>query len=157
MIKEKIRNPFKTIDFYFRKTATMFANPTYQSQWYNLQGGYYPEDNSTPYADKIEKKIATSRFFTSLYEGILDKIVQINAKGIQLAIYTFSFIYVIAALRKKEITKHALLLILIFLGGYAFHLMWEAKARYIIVYNLALFPLAFVMMEEILEKLVKKR
>ena len=50
---------------------------------------------------------------------------------------------------------------LIFLGGYAFHILWEGKARYIIGYHLALFPLAFmgltIFSNKIVEKIISKK
>ena len=42
----------------------------------------------------------------------------------------------------KFLNIEKLYLVIIFLGGFAFHILWEAKSRYIIPYVIILFPLA---------------
>lgn len=37
-----------------------------------------------------------------------------------------------------------LFLVTIFIGGFAFHILWEAKSRYILPYIIALIPVASI-------------
>lgn len=45
-------------------------------------------------------------------------------------------------LDNRFVNMEKLYLVIIFLGGFAFHILWEAKSRYIIPYVIILFPLA---------------
>ena len=50
-----------------------------------------------------------------------------------------------------------LYLAIIFLGGFTFHILWEAKSRYIITYVIILFPLATGLIDVIINnKIVNK-
>lgn len=46
-----------------------------------------------------------------------------------------------------------ILLITIFLGGFFFHILWEAKSRYIIPYFLILIPIASIKLNKNILKL----
>ena len=63
-----------------------------------------------------------------------------------------SFIFAISLLviinRRKNITNEAILLIVIFIGGFLFHTIWEAKSRYIILYVVILIPLCSIEIEK---------
>ena len=45
---------------------------------------------------------------------------------------------------RKDISLEALFLITVFIGGFAFHILWEAKSRYIIPYIVVLIPIASI-------------
>ena len=45
---------------------------------------------------------------------------------------------------RKDLSLDVLFLITIFIGGFAFHILWEAKSRYIIPYIVALIPVASI-------------
>ena len=46
---------------------------------------------------------------------------------------------------RKNLTIELIFLVTIFLGGFGFHILWEAKSRYIIPYIVVLIPVASVM------------
>ena len=57
----------------------------------------------------------------------------------------------------RFINMEKLYLIIIFLGGFTFHILWEAKSRYIIPYVIILFPLATGLIDVIINnKIVNK-
>lgn len=45
---------------------------------------------------------------------------------------------------RKNLSPEIIYLLLIFMGGFAFHIIWEAKSRYIIPYIVVLIPLASI-------------
>mgnify|MGYP003375389639 FL=1 len=47
---------------------------------------------------------------------------------------------------RKNLSLEVILLLTIFVGGFTFHLLWEAKSRYIIPYIVVLIPLASLYM-----------
>ena len=58
---------------------------------------------------------------------------------------------------RKNLSLDVLFLITIFIGGFAFHVLWEAKSRYIIPYILVLIPVASIYINSlgIKEKIMK--
>lgn len=50
--------------------------------------------------------------------------------------------------RRKNLSLEIIFLITIFIGGFAFHLLWEAKSRYIIPYIIVLIPIASIKIKE---------
>ena len=48
---------------------------------------------------------------------------------------------------RKNLSLELLFLITIFIGGFAFHILWEAKSRYIIPYVVILIPVASVIIK----------
>ena len=49
---------------------------------------------------------------------------------------------------RKNISLDVLFLITIFIGGFTFHLLWEAKSRYILPYVLVLIPIASIPIQQ---------
>ena len=45
---------------------------------------------------------------------------------------------------RKNLSLDIIFLVTIFIGGFAFHILWEAKSRYIIPYIVILIPIASV-------------
>jgi len=62
---------------------------------------------------------------------------------------------------RKNISLELIFLVTIFIGGFSFHILWEAKSRYIIPYILVLIPIASISIDqmkikEIMQKIVEK-
>lgn len=124
-IKYLAKNPKYTFEFYRDKILSMWAEPTMASDTYNEQ-----ED-----VDMTKNKMATT-----LFEEKNWKIVESSQKILTFIIYVGSLIYII--LKRKDMSLEMLLLVIIFLGGFSFHMLWEAKSRYIIPYVVILIPVA---------------
>lgn len=121
----------EAIDFYTKKIASMWTENTYSAVMNNKQS----ED------DPILNTVGALTF----YQKVL------------LIIMTLCSIIVLVQ-NRKNISLEVLLLITIFIGGFAFHILWEAKSRYIIPYIVVLVPLASMKInfESIKEK-IKRR
>ena len=133
-------HPIYTLEFYKDKILSMWAEPTMASEIYNTQRGVDPTNN---------------QLFVLLMEGNNFEILKLSQKIIDGMIYTGTLIYVI--LKRKNMSNEMLLLVLIFLGGFGFHLLWEAKSRYILPYVVILIPVAVEGMDEITKYLRKKK
>ena len=48
---------------------------------------------------------------------------------------------------RKNLSLEVLFLITIFIGGFMFHILWEAKSRYIIPYVVILIPVASIKLD----------
>ena len=58
---------------------------------------------------------------------------------------------------RKNLSLELLFLITIFIGGFAFHILWEAKSRYIIPYIVVLIPVASICIKSNLNKIFSKK
>jgi len=132
-IKDRLKyfkeNPKYTIKFYGRKIISMWCENTYGSIRDNMEG-----------TDKIDM----TKFITPL-------------TFYQKAMLIFMFTYIIFVLvqNRKNISLDVILLLLAFLGGFFFHIMWEAKSRYIIPYIVVLMPILSIKIKNNKIKLLK--
>lgn len=138
-IKYLLKHPMYTLRFYQDKILSMWAEPTMASEVYNTQRGVEPTDN---------------KLFVLCMEGNNFEIVKLSQKIIDGIIYAGALIYVI--LKRKNMSYEMLLLVTIFLGGFSFHLFWEAKSRYILPYVVILIPVAVEGINE-LTKIIKNK
>lgn len=133
-IKERItyflKNPRYAFDFYTMKIASMWTENTYSAIRSNL----------TQENDPLENATAPITF----YQKIL-----------MIIICSCSLIVLIQ--NRKNLSIDIIFLLTIFVGGFTFHILWEAKSRYIIPYIVVLMPIASICINEnsIKEKLSK--
>ena len=106
-----------TSKFYTKKIASMWTENTYSAIFNNISKDY-----------KFVEKL---RMPLDFYQ-----------KAILLVITTCSLIVLIQS--RKNLSLEVLFLITIFIGGFAFHILWEAKSRYIIPYIIVLMPVASI-------------
>lgn len=119
-------HPGKAIDFYWNKYLSQWADGTYASRQATLAtlGGRHPLVESF-YSG------ANSRFYID-YNNLY-----------QTLIYLGCFACVLTALlNKKQHPLYEYLGMIGVFGGFLFHMIWEANARYIFLYSLLLLPYA---------------
>ena len=125
-IKERLhyfsKNIGYTFDFYIKKITSMWAENTYSAINANAIGEYENLNNATNYL--------------LFYQKIL-----------LLLICICSLIVILQ--NKKNISLEMILLLTIFIGGFVFHILWEAKSRYIIPYIVILMPIASINIKSI--------
>ena len=136
-IKERLayfaQNPGYTVDFYTKKVASMWAETTFSAVRNNLvgeDGGTWIEETSEP--------------------------LEFYQKALLLLTCVCSLIVLIQ--NRKNMSLDIIFLLTIFIGGFAFHILWEAKSRYIIPYIVALIPIASIEINRlaIVEKIKEK-
>ncbi len=149
----EFKNPENFMEFYTKKIASMWAECTFGSVWYNLSfnfgdmsvnEGTATEEQILEY-ENVDKEVLRFYNLNKTYEKIL-----------VLLIFSAVLIFM---LRNNNITNEQALLILIFIGGFLFHILWEAKSRYIIPYVIILIPIASIGIKETCEwikNIVKK-
>lgn len=153
--KEEIQRRLKTfaskpiyfIKFYAIKTATMWAENTYAALWYNQSYNF----------GEIEG-IKQSKFQQEQTETLDNIAIQITPilgvfqKGIILIIFGCTTLNLIK--NRKDISNEILLLVTVFIGGFLFHTIWEAKSRYIIPYIVVLIPIVSLPIDNYLSKII---
>lgn len=128
-IKDRLKyfyeNKVYAFNFYVNKLASMWAENTYSSVRSNIIG-----EN-----DPIEKFSQPITFYQ---------------KTILIVICLCSSIFLIQ--NRKNLSIDIIFLITIFIGGFSFHILWEAKSRYIIPYIVVLMPVGSLYINDILIK-----
>ncbi|WP_214376843.1 glycosyltransferase family 39 protein [Bifidobacterium colobi] len=122
------QHPATALRFYAHKEITQWAEPTFESLW-TVFGG---QDSKALDKDSILQ--------SSFHQGVLRAAYTLWCDIIQ------SLIYIGAAfalwMHRKHWKPEQLALILIVLGGFAFHTIWEAKSDYVLPYFILLLPYA---------------
>ncbi len=120
-----------TFEFYTKKIASMWAENTYSAVRSNLAEETDPIANAT-------------------------KPLMVYQKTLLILMCACSLIVLLQ--NGKNLSIDVIFLITIFIGGFAFHILWEAKSRYIIPYILALIPVASIFINKInLKEKLKNR
>ncbi|MCR5848479.1 MAG: hypothetical protein K6G75_10235 [Lachnospiraceae bacterium] len=132
-IKERVgyfkENPKEALKFYIGKFRTQWCDPTLAScqATYNDFGG-------------------RSSFFTSIYDGKLNSFYVALCNMFQNAVCIGAFIWSMINLKNVLTHKNTDKSIIIYLGiitvlgGFIFHMIWEANSRYIFPYAMLLVP-----------------
>lgn len=128
LIKERLKffgeNLGYTFRFYTMKIASMWTENTYASVRENLN------------MDDIELSNKISN---------LTGVIAVYQKALLVLTATISLMVLIKT--RKNLSLEVLFLITIFIGGFMFHILWEAKSRYIIPYVVILIPVASIKLD----------
>ena len=125
-IKERLEyfgeNLGYTFDFYTKKLASMWTENTYSA----IRNNTFKEN------DPLENIIAPLTFYQKV-----------------LLILSCICSIIVLIQNRKNLTPELIYLLLIFMGGFAFHILWEAKSRYIIPYIVVLIPIASIKINKV--------
>ena len=120
-IKERItyfsQNIGYAFDFYVKKAASMWCENTYSAICQNLARQNDPVEN-------------------------LREPLEFHQKTLLVLSCACSLLVLIQ--KRRDLSLEVIFLITIFIGGFAFHMLWEAKSRYIIPYVVVLMPVASI-------------
>ena len=108
-----------TFRFYTMKLASMWSENTYSAVRLNLL-----HESEDDYLNVIKEPL-------TFYQKAL------------LILMCVCLIIVLIQ-NRKNLSVNVIYLLLIFMGGFAFHIIWEAKSRYIIPYIVVLIPIASI-------------
>ena len=143
-VGEFLHNPSKMIHFFTLKITSTWLEPTYQSIWVNEPLDKYQDD------ENIKNKVDNNKWIVSLYSGKINKVITKYLDIFQILIYLLSAIYFVKNI--KTVKPEQAILAIIFIGGFIFHLVWETKSLYVLMYVILLFPYAAMQLEKIIEE-----
>lgn len=127
-LREFTSKPLKAADFFIRKAESIWAEPTFQSLW-------------------IQEVKGDSWIFPRLTQSLFERGGILNALYLSACNYMQTLVYLGTILFLgfcwKKITWEQLLPGIIFIGGFLFHMVWEAKGQYSVCYFIILIPYAF--------------
>ena len=136
-VKYLVTHPSEGFRFYKNKIVSMWTDNAFQCIFYNL-----PVHLDGMPKELYDSAINENEFYSNYFVEKGSKQIKIYMKGIVLLV--FSLILVNLLKHKKELSNEAILMITIFLGGFFFHVLWEAKSRYVIPYFVVLIPIACI-------------
>lgn len=147
-LSDMAEEPAKTADFFVRKIESIWVEPTFQSLWIQEVGNTSWAEGSLPW--ELLKE-----------EGVLNRIYVFAANLMQTFVYAMACVWVIIGIRDKnaletEQDRWGMLLPgIVFIGGFLFHLAWEAKGQYSVVYFMLLLPYAYLGFQKAAGKFVE--
>lgn len=128
---EKIKdNPGRAVRFFTQKIATQWCDPEYQALWL----GPLPDTGQAIYHDGLKELYAGRNGYSFLL---------ICFRVVSLCIWALSLLYIVFYGRKHSGWE---MFYMYTIGGFLFHLFWEAKSQYVYTYVLLLIPFsAFIL------------
>ena len=121
--------------FYIKKVASMWTDPLQESIWQSLS---FNTDS-----DFLRNKTEEEREEYKKHDIFLINnqiIIKIYEKSVLIIIFGGTTFFILK--NRKNVSNEIVFLLLCFIGGMMFHILWEAKSRYIISYILVLIPIA---------------
>lgn len=106
--------------FFYRKIASEWNEPTFQSLWINNKLRNRAEDMPQCVQNFFDGQNEASKVYTLVYESFL------------FLLWAGIIIFLYSERKNENITN--LIWMIIFIGGFLFHLFWEAKGQYTLIY-----------------------
>lgn len=125
-IKDMVENPIETYKFFSQKITSIWTDSMFESIW------------SGPLQKSRESLIIHNLFHDFSNTGPNYKAFKIFSNILLFFIYLSSFLFIFA---KEKTVSIWLFPYLYFLGGFVFHIFWEAKSQYAMTYVLMLIPI----------------
>ncbi len=125
-------------DFFYEKNMSQWNEPTYSCIWLNIAGWRYKD------AGKIANYICE--------DGMKKAMEYMNIY--QMIVFLGAFVGVICCFKKKNILCCALILIV--LGGFLYHMIFEGKSQYILPYFILLCGFSAVGMDYLCNQITER-
>ncbi len=130
-----------TASFFARKILSMWSEPSFQSLWIQFVKSH-PND----FPEWINSLFAPDGSLNKIYIHFFDIF--------QTSVYFFALYYLIE--RFKKIELYQLLPAIIMIGGFLFHILWEAKGQYSVTYFFLIIPYAICGFNDFTNTISKK-
>lgn len=127
-LEKMTSNPDYAIEFFSKKILSQWNEPTFESIWVSKVKGHY---NGDP-----------TGIVNDIYNGGAGKFVESYTSIYMSALYLLFAGGVLALMMKKRASLETVLLPLVLLGAFGYHLLFEAKSQYILTYIILLIPIA---------------
>ncbi len=144
-----INNPKDFVQYYKDKILSTWIEPTFQALWSNES----MEETTIKHMNYIEN----NHFLNDMYNGKLNDLLIKYFDIYEITIFLLTIISLINNFKNFTLPKFSL--ILIFFGGFLFHIIWETKSLYVIPYFILLLPFAadgLEIMKGWIKKIIKK-
>ena len=124
-----------TIDFFSKKILSQWNEPTYESIWVSKVKEHSSEINGIG---------------NSVYNKSLGQLLELHFNFYMQILFSLFAIGICILIIKKQTNIQTVLLPLVLLGGFGYHLLFEAKSQYILTYIILMIPTAAYSLNSIL-------
>ncbi|MEG2287104.1 MAG: glycosyltransferase family 39 protein [Ruthenibacterium sp.] len=134
------KNPARTVDFFYKKYVSQWCDPTldtFSTTWANIS------EQPTP-------------LYSSIYGGKLYYPIYMEMVFFQFAIVAGTLFFVLSTWHNPSWTLNKLLPAIIIIGGFLFHMIFEAKGRYVFPYFMMEIPYAIIGYLRFMDSIHKK-
>lgn len=135
-LKKFSNNASYTIDFFGKKILSQWNEPTFESIWISKVKQHTTDINA------IGK---------SVYDGSLGQLFELHFNFYIQILYSLFAIGLCLLIIRKSTNLCTILLPLVILGGFGYHLLFEGKSQYVLTYIPLMIPTAAYAMNSILE------
>lgn len=140
-IKRFTLAPAYAVKFFLNKTTSQWCNPTFQSVWINQ------------FVGDTENQPQWVQNFLSFDNALK----HVNYLSVLTFLISFgAFIYLVLCRKDSGFTE-SLILMIILVGGFVFHMFWEAKSEYVISYFVLLIPYSCAGFNRLAERFGKNK
>jgi hypothetical protein len=91
-----------------------------------------------------------------MLSGKVSSVIYKYLDVLEITVFMCSFVYIIWSLKTKSLDYKNIILIISFLGGFLFHILWETKCIYALPFYFMLLPSASAGISKIFEFLENK-
>ena len=155
IIKNRLNNfldsPISFVKFYADKILSTWCEPAFQTIWTAEPLDEF-ENNSTEYKNYVEN----NKVLQSIFHGKLHSFLDFYLNIFNILIFITASISTIYNIKNKKFNEQNFVLLLCFLGGFLFHILWETKCIYVIPFYFLLLPSAANGFEILFELINKK-
>lgn len=141
-ITRKISNPKESVVFFSKKIASQWCEPAFQGFWYNRE--------------ECQTDIARSNLYYDITSssGRINRIIYFCLDGFQSFVYLGILLYILFD-KKKDISSDVGLIV--FIGGFLFHLFWEGSSSYAFPYFVFIIPYAVSGVLQVFDNVIEYR
>ncbi len=133
-IKERIGffidNPADAYDFFKDKTSSQWNETSFQSIWNNNVRGQFGE------------KTGVAKYVCGDGEKGTKKVMDITVQTVYFGFTCACFYLVYTSFKRKNTDISSVVLLVIIIGGFLYHLLFEAKSQYVLPYVIIMIPYA---------------
>jgi hypothetical protein len=152
VIKDRLvyfkENPLEFAKYYIAKIGSTWFEPAFQTIWTSEA----MEENN----EKLEQYYSTQKLIPSMLSGKVSSVIYKYLDVLEITVFMCSFVYIIWSLKTKSLDYKNIILIISFLGGFLFHILWETKCIYALPFYFMLLPSASAGLLKIFEFLENK-
>lgn len=123
------------VSFFGKKVLSQWNEPTYESIWVSKVKEHTNDLNGIA---------------TSVYDKSLGQLLELHFNFYMQILFSLFAIGICVLIVKKQTNIQTVLLPLVLLGGFGYHLLFEAKSQYILTYIILMIPTAAYSLNSIL-------
>ena len=151
------------LDFYSKKILSQWNEPTYESIWVSKVKQHTIDDDKAPGHTKNISTEEMKGLGEAVYRQSLGQLLELHFAFYMQIIYILFAVGIYLMFINRKTNIETVLLPLVLLGGFSYHLLFEGKSQYILTYIPLLIPTAAYAMNVIvfgeykkLKKLIAK-